>query len=450
MFPNSSGRLRFYVTIVVLYVTSLGGCAVVDQYSSRASEYNEQAATSTSSLVLLNIMRAAFREPLQFTDVSSVNGTASAQGSLSANIPLRVGGPNLTSAQILQLNPAAMMSGGPTFNVANLHNQEFYRGLQSPIDPQTIANYKAAGIPLKVLLPLLISDIEIDNGNRVSRIHNSASTEGSYKFFLSAIDDLVYHGLDLETVSSAAQFGPELTLEQARDPKLLSGLAQAIATASSGGGSSLSLSKVKGSSSQYQLNKGGSTWRFCFKTSRLKQPYEEIAYTFSERPSPKYNFPLHLAYGSAEAIETVKLNKTHICGSPTQDSNSSGAKQQVANLKFTTRSVEGIILFLGDVVRTELGIGADAPRTLEDGNGNSYYLFKADPNVGPRYLFKVEPRSPLYGEISANFAGTPYTISVDPSGYDASSQVVQLLSDLLALQSSAKNLPAPNVIAVVP
>jgi hypothetical protein len=39
---------------------------------------------------------------------------------------------------------------------------------------------------------------------------------------------------------------------------------------------------------------------------------------------------------------------------------------------------------------------------------------------------------------------------VDPSGEDASTQVVQLLSDLLAIQSNAKDLPAPNVIAVVP
>jgi hypothetical protein len=57
---------------------------------------------------------------------------------------------------------------------------------------------------------------------------------------------------------------------------------------------------------------------------------------------------------------------------------------------------------------------------------------------------------PVNGEISANFHGTYYTVAADPSGSDASSQVLAILTDLLALQSSAKSLPAPNVIAVAP
>jgi hypothetical protein len=68
----------------------------------------------------------------------------------------------------------------------------------------------------------------------------------------------------------------------------------------------------------------------------------------------------------------------------------------------------------------------------------------------PSYFFKVEPRVPLNGEISANFHGTTYTVAADPSGADASSQVLAILTDLLALQSSAKSLPAPNVIAIAP
>jgi hypothetical protein len=56
----------------------------------------------------------------------------------------------------------------------------------------------------------------------------------------------------------------------------------------------------------------------------------------------------------------------------------------------------------------------------------------------------------MNGEISANFHGTTYTVAADPSGADASSQVLAILTDLLALQSSAKSLPAPDVIAIAP
>ena len=64
----------------------------------------------------------------------------------------------------------------------------------------------------------------------------------------------------------------------------------------------------------------------------------------------------------------------------------------------------------------------------------------------PAYLFKVEPRTPIEGEISANFRGITYTIAVDPTGADASSQVLAILGDLVARESSAKSLPPPSAI----
>jgi hypothetical protein len=114
------------------------------------------------------------------------------------------------------------------------------------------------------------------------------------------------------------------------------------------------------------------------------------------------------------------------------------------NANFTLRPVEQIFLFLGEVVRTELSInGEPSPHLI---NAQDY-----DPkNLVPEFLFRVEQRMPVNGEISANFHGVPYTVAADPSGVNASSQVLAILTDLLALQSSAKSLPAPNVIAVAP
>jgi hypothetical protein len=71
-------------------------------------------------------------------------------------------------------------------------------------------------------------------------------------------------------------------------------------------------------------------------------------------------------------------------------------------------------------------------------------------NPIPRYLFRVEQRMPVNEEISANFHGATHTVAADPSGANASSQVLAILTDLLALESSAKTLPPPNVIAIAP
>lgn len=132
------------------------------------------------------------------------------------------------------------------------------------------------------------------------------------------------------------------------------------------------------------------------------------------------------------------------CDVAKQSDKSSASKRSVPQKSsLTLRSVEQIFLFLGQLIRTELGLNDGILKDLRDLDGN--------PTKGvPSYFFKVEPRVPLNGEISANFHGTIYTVAADPSGADASSQVLAILTDLLALQSSAKSLPAPNVIAIAP
>ena len=43
-----------------------------------------------------------------------------------------------------------------------------------------------------------------------------------------------------------------------------------------------------------------------------------------------------------------------------------------------------------------------------------------------------------------------YYVAGDPNGKDDySSQVMQIVTDLLALQSSAKNIPSPGVLTVI-
>src|SRR5208283_4354997 len=96
-------------------------------------------------------------------------------------IPFRVGGP--TTSEIMNIAPSATMSGGPQFNIANLNTQEFYQGIQAPLETQLMANYVASGTPLTVLLPLFISDIEVNYGNRTYTFHNSALSDQSYKEF---------------------------------------------------------------------------------------------------------------------------------------------------------------------------------------------------------------------------------------------------------------------------
>jgi hypothetical protein len=442
---NTLARIALLSVLTIL----LAGCAVVDQYGPRAVTYNEQESSSKSSSILLNVLRATYRQPLQFTDLTQVLGSASVSASVTGtSIPVRVGGPKFTTPETAIFAPAATMSGGPQFTIANLNTQEFYQGLQSPLEPQFLANYMSQGIPLKLLLTLFISDIEIKDTKtkRTIVIHNSAETLSAYNGFITAIDRLVASGLTLEQAKSADSFGPVLTEEQASDPKLLAGLVQAAAAASTGGSFTLQPATINGvvNKTKFQLSKPGGKWQFCFGPPP-QQPYPESGYTILDQASVRRS--VSIAYANRQVAAELPGAE---CGKSNNKAKSSDAKVQVANnVSFVPRSVEGIYLYLGEMARTELGLNGRAPTNLPDPSGGAETRFSVnDPARGPVYLFKVDQRFASGADIGISFGGSSYAVAVDPTAADASSQVIQILSDLQALKSSAKNLPAPSVISV--
>jgi hypothetical protein len=156
---------------------------------------------------------------------------------------------------------------------------------------------------------------------------------------------------------------------------------------------------------------------------------------------------MRLVLGKAKGHDlptlTLLVEPKYFCGADKQETTpeQKSQSQTLGNLTIRTRSVEEIFKFLGQMARTELGIGILEPDPLKipHKEGGPYF-----------HLFRIRQDVPTGEDISVFYAGRPYTISIDPSGYyDGSSRVVQLLTALLALQSSAKNLPAPNVISVI-
>jgi hypothetical protein len=100
-------------------------------------------------------------------------------------------------------------------------------------------------------------------------------------------------------------------------------------------------------------------------------------------------------------------------------------------LVIRTHSTEGIIYYLGELVRLQLGLVP--PKTAD-----------WDPNI-----FHLREGAGGPGAITASFQGRDYHIDVDPTGADRSSQVLDLVTELLAQNNSAKDLPQPSVIPIV-
>src|SRR5262249_8970124 len=75
--------LDWRAVVAFACVPVLFGCAVVDSYSGRAVDYNREAEQATEQALLLNVVRASLRRPMQFTSLQSITGSANVSGSVT-------------------------------------------------------------------------------------------------------------------------------------------------------------------------------------------------------------------------------------------------------------------------------------------------------------------------------------------------------------------------------
>jgi hypothetical protein len=206
---------------------SLIGCAVVDQYSGRAVAYNVEAEHAQGQALLLNIVRAYLRRPMQFTTVSNIVGTATATGNVGytapVNIPFRpaVNGPTGIATFPSILNSwsiSGSMSGGPTFTVPVLDTQEFYNGLLRSIPPQLWNFYEQQGYERGLLFNLFVDSLvmrksgceKVDHNELCEIvIHNDIEDAEEIQLFQTAAEYLLSLGLTTERENEDSLLKPD-------------------------------------------------------------------------------------------------------------------------------------------------------------------------------------------------------------------------------------------------
>jgi len=157
---------------------ALAGCAAGDRFAGRVSTYNSEAEKAQDQAILLNVLRAAKRRPLSFTELQNVTSSGTPSGSIGFNVPLAQNGGATASA----FNPTLALSGGPTLSAGFINTQEFYQGMLKPVPISTIDLFIQRGIPPGLLFNLLFSRII------VKRIHDTSLDPSAQTF--TAINDV--------------------------------------------------------------------------------------------------------------------------------------------------------------------------------------------------------------------------------------------------------------------
>ena len=133
----------------------LGGCALSQSTNKVVLDYNRDFARSRNEVLLLNVLRAAAREPLQFSTMGTVSGPIGNSSGLT--IPFN----NLIAGGANVISPSLSFSDSvnPTVSITPLANKEFAMGILKPMGIDTIQLFLHNGWDPEFILPLIVGGV---------------------------------------------------------------------------------------------------------------------------------------------------------------------------------------------------------------------------------------------------------------------------------------------------
>ena len=151
--------LRLKPLIVACVAVLIAACQTVQGTDKAAVDYNRAFAKARDEITLLNVLRAAARQPLQFSTISSV------QGAVRSGASIRVPFINVIAGDRESISPEITVSArNPTVSITPLATREFVQGISRPLSPGIIDDLLLQGWPLDVVLGLTIGGVVCADG----------------------------------------------------------------------------------------------------------------------------------------------------------------------------------------------------------------------------------------------------------------------------------------------
>jgi hypothetical protein len=484
-----STRQRVFQFGALLYAAILAtGCAQLDMLSARATGFNVDVADAQNRTMLLNVLRAAHRYPMHFTELSTLSGTESFQTTGSFAFPFSAyrttGG---AASGVRSFTPGATVTQSPTFNVAVLETQEFYQGMLRPLSFEQMLTYVNQGVSSEMVFTLMLGSIIYrpsaaedpivieNNFHRLKKTPNKPDpcpgAGSEYECFQLVLRALIARSLSIESASSATNVGPMLEETALKDPKTLkeiqlSGLELAeikLKDCESATKTDLCPEGIDNLSAENQrlLKAGGTAFR-------LRSTKSSFRFCFNEAPDAETPAPGGTT-GLALSIRTTKINNTAICRTritkqQDQAAQKTRAQEQESNpvqqpegaislggvsLQVQPRSTEGLIYYLGEIARCDLGLDSESACGTKPSIHTTYRGDDDEDKLFEMHVSGKELVEAPVTEIEVDWDEYTYALSVDPSAHDRSGQVLRILTQLLALNRSAKDFPAPAIVPLL-
>lgn len=387
-----------------LIALALGGCAVGKSAGDVVVDYNRAFAKSRDELLLLNILRASAREPLQFSTMGAVTGSVGNDGGIE--IPFT----NLIAGGANAISPTVRVNGGvnPAVTIVPLSTQEFAEGILRPIAPETIQLFLHNGWDAEFVLPLIVGGV-ICPDRRLLLNSGEYDRQVPVRSGDGAVQAPVHEAFKLFFRQAAAAFtiGREPLAGAARRSFTLSDR-EALATLKDGIGENYVVADVEDAGAE--------------KKRIVVQP-AAAAVIRGIDPKPLCD---RIAAGTASAPLTPEA-----IASISGVVDIAAAEGGAASGKIIFRSVGSVIQYLGESHRVRFNRNTADLRglTYSSHSGADLTLFKADwaPVSGPR-------------AVSTSFHDTIFYIPRielrKGEGNDRTLKTLSFLDQLIALQTS--------------
>lgn len=381
----------------------LTGCASMGlDFSQWADSYGKAVEKTQNENLLLNMVRAAYNQPLYFTSIPVVrgNGQVTAGASLSATLyNSQTTTPNYAS-------PGATFtaSSGFGFDMASLDNAEFVTGLLTPISPATVHYYVSQGIPRELLFHLFIERIDIIGKTETTSYQNDQNSK-TYAKFVETLGAFLDMGLRTESSNITMPFGPPLSAQAFNSglPAIVQGAAAGMQV----------VPKPGPTGTEYQLVKQMRSAKFCFaRTPASEKVVGAAAFCGSEQSADDAgNRYYTFQYGGA-------------------------------SLAFVVRSTRDIFNYLGNEIYKQAekkGAPGLSLRTQESKEYN--HLGHGE------QLLVVKKNAPTSDDlVRVDYRGDSYSVPRGTEGHSA--MVFTLMSQIVTLSKAVNLIPASTPVLV--
>lgn len=142
---------------------ALTSCALSQSTNQIVLDYNKDFAKSRNEVLLLNVLRAAAREPLQFSTMGQVNGTVGNSSGISIPFTNVIAGGKNAVSPTLTVSDAI----NPSITISPLASKDFASGILSPMRMETIQLFLHNGWDPEFLLPLIVGGVVCPRDGRL-------------------------------------------------------------------------------------------------------------------------------------------------------------------------------------------------------------------------------------------------------------------------------------------